>query len=136
MDWDIFRCCSENIDEFTETVVRYIGKLVDDTVPRITIRTYPNQKPWLNHSIRDALNKHTAAYKLLTYIWGYGGVKATSYSLQQMVKKAKRRYGENIQSQHEQSDFSRMWQGLREMSDCKVPMSSIMCTDTSQASTT
>ncbi|KAK1802897.1 hypothetical protein P4O66_021433 [Electrophorus voltai] len=48
--------------EFTEAVVGFIGKLVDDTIPKATIKTFPNQKPWRDKTIRNALNSHTAAY--------------------------------------------------------------------------
>ena len=38
--------------------------LVEDVVPKVTIKTYPHQKPWVNHSIREALYSRTAAYNL------------------------------------------------------------------------
>ncbi|KAK1799610.1 hypothetical protein P4O66_000381 [Electrophorus voltai] len=48
--------------EFMEAVVGFIGKLVDNTIPRITIKKFPNQKPWVDKTIREALNSCTAAY--------------------------------------------------------------------------
>ncbi|KAK1785730.1 hypothetical protein P4O66_019081, partial [Electrophorus voltai] len=40
-DWD----STDDVSEFTEAVVGFIGKLVDDTIPRTTIKKFPNQKP-------------------------------------------------------------------------------------------
>ncbi|KAK1795768.1 hypothetical protein P4O66_008834, partial [Electrophorus voltai] len=61
-DWDMFRCSTDDVSEFMEAVVRFIGKLVDDTIPRATVKTFPNQKPWVDKTIHEALNSRTAAY--------------------------------------------------------------------------
>ncbi|KAI3373751.1 hypothetical protein L3Q82_022333 [Scortum barcoo] len=34
----------------------------DDVVPRITVRTFPNQKPWVNGEVRAKLKARTDAY--------------------------------------------------------------------------
>ncbi|KAF7686814.1 hypothetical protein HF521_015207, partial [Silurus meridionalis] len=47
-DWDMFRRSSDDVNMFTEVVVGLIGKLADDTMQKNTIRTFPNQKPWVN----------------------------------------------------------------------------------------
>ncbi|RXN08511.1 leucine-rich repeat-containing 24-like protein [Labeo rohita] len=63
-DWDMFRNSSDDVNVFTEAVVGFIGKLADDTAQKMTIRTFPNQKPWVDKTIRDALRSRTAAYNL------------------------------------------------------------------------
>ncbi len=43
-DWDTFqRSFHDNVNMFTEAVVKFIGKLVDNYVPKATFRTFPNQ---------------------------------------------------------------------------------------------
>ncbi|KAK1804839.1 hypothetical protein P4O66_003678 [Electrophorus voltai] len=54
--------CSTDVNEFTEAAVGFIGKLVDDTIPRATIKMFPNQKHWVDKTIREALNSCTPAY--------------------------------------------------------------------------
>ena len=45
-DWDMFQVASENnIDEYTDTVTKFIRRCIGDVVPTVTIKTYPNQKP-------------------------------------------------------------------------------------------
>ena len=39
-------------DVYTDTVTEFIRKCISDVVPTVTIKTYPNQKPWLDGSIR------------------------------------------------------------------------------------
>ncbi|KAK1788612.1 hypothetical protein P4O66_002697 [Electrophorus voltai] len=56
--------CTDDVSEFTEAVVGFIGKLVDDTIPRITIKKFPNQKLWVDKTIHEALNSRTAAYNV------------------------------------------------------------------------
>ena len=42
----------------------FIRKCVDDIVPTITFRTYPNQKPWMNGEIHSMLRDQTAAFNV------------------------------------------------------------------------
>ncbi|KAK3534809.1 hypothetical protein QTP86_026082 [Hemibagrus guttatus] len=70
-DWDMFWRSSDDINVFTEAVVGFIGNLADDTVQKTIIRTFPNQKPWVDKTIRDALRSHTAAYNGLRTITDY-----------------------------------------------------------------
>ncbi|KAK1789806.1 hypothetical protein P4O66_015687, partial [Electrophorus voltai] len=56
--------CTDDVSEFTEAVVGFIGKLVDDTIPRATIKKFPNQKPWVDKTIREALNSRAAVYNV------------------------------------------------------------------------
>ncbi|KAK1802035.1 hypothetical protein P4O66_004367 [Electrophorus voltai] len=61
---DTDRGSTDDVSEFTEAVVGFIGKLVDNTIPRTTIKKFPNQKPWLDKTICEALNSCTAAYNM------------------------------------------------------------------------
>ena len=52
----MFWVASENIiDEYTNMVTEFIRKCIGDVVPTVTIKTYPNQKPWIDGSIRTKL---------------------------------------------------------------------------------
>ncbi|KAI5085915.1 hypothetical protein C0J45_23089, partial [Silurus meridionalis] len=92
-------CSSDDINMFTEAVVGFIRKLADDTVQNNTIRTFPNQKPWVDKTIRDALRSHSVAYNTGLATGDMHEYKAASYSVCKMVKDAKRRYGRKLESQ-------------------------------------
>lgn len=48
----VFRSSEDgDIEDFTETVVGFIVKVVDDTFLRRTIRTFSNQKSWVDKSV-------------------------------------------------------------------------------------
>uniref|UniRef100_A0A8C7VNF9 N-end rule aminoacyl transferase C-terminal domain-containing protein n=1 Tax=Oncorhynchus mykiss TaxID=8022 RepID=A0A8C7VNF9_ONCMY len=52
VDWDMFRTASNNnIDEYADSVSEFIRKCIDDVVPIAKIKTFPNQKPWIDGSI-------------------------------------------------------------------------------------
>ena len=50
-DWNMFWDSSNGIEEYTTSVIGYINKCIEDVVPTVTIRTYPNQKPLTTNNI-------------------------------------------------------------------------------------
>ena len=63
MDWDKFRIASNNnIDEYADSVSEFIRECICDVIPTATIKTFPNQKPWIDGSIRVKLKERTTAF--------------------------------------------------------------------------
>ena len=62
-EWNMFPDSSDGIEEYTTSVTGFIKKCVDDVVPTVTVRTYPNQKPWITGNIRTGLKGRAAAFK-------------------------------------------------------------------------
>jgi hypothetical protein len=49
-------CDSSNgIEEFTVSVTGFINKCINNIVPIVTVRIYPNQKPWIKGNIHTEL---------------------------------------------------------------------------------
>ncbi|KAL1277323.1 hypothetical protein QQF64_023996 [Cirrhinus molitorella] len=128
-DWDMFRRSSDDVNMF----VGFIGKLADDTVENTIIRTFPNQKPWVDKTIRDALRSRFAAYNTGLATGNMDDYKAASYSVRRAVKEAKRRYRKKLESQFQQSDSRSLWQGLRTITDYQRPSSRMGNVDASLA---
>ncbi len=57
-----FRASSSDVSEFTDVAVSFVNTLTEQATETITVTTFPNQKPWVDRTIRDAVNKRTAAY--------------------------------------------------------------------------
>ena len=92
-DWNMFRDSSNGIEEYTTSVINFINKGIDDIVPTVTVRTYPNQKPWITGNIRNELKARAAAFKEQetnpdTY-------KKSCSALRQTIKQAKCQYRTN-----------------------------------------
>ncbi len=51
-----------NIATYTDVDIGYTGKFNNDIIPRITVRTLPNQKPWVNREVRAKLKAWTNTY--------------------------------------------------------------------------
>ncbi|KAK3539731.1 hypothetical protein QTP70_012878 [Hemibagrus guttatus] len=85
-DWDMFRRSSDDINMFMEVVVGFIGKLADDTVQKTTIRMFPNQKPWVDKTIHDALRSRTTAYNAGFASSDMDSYKAASHNARKAVK--------------------------------------------------
>ena len=62
-DWNMFRVSSDCIEEYTTSVTGFINKCIEDVIPTVTVRTYPNQKPWITGNIRTELKARAAAFK-------------------------------------------------------------------------
>lgn len=131
--WGTFQSTSiDDIKEFTESVLDLIGKTTEETVPKVTVKTFPNQKPWINKTIRDALNMRTATYNSGLETGNMDDYKAASYNVRKAVREAKRKYGEKVESQFQQCDPRK--QGLRSMTDYKgTPPPPLVSADASLA---
>ncbi|KAK1796931.1 hypothetical protein P4O66_000895 [Electrophorus voltai] len=132
-DWDMFWRSTDDVSEFTEAVVEFIGKLVDNTIPRITIKKFPNQKPWVDKTIREALNSRTAAYNTGIISGNMDKYKSAAYGVWRAVREAKRRYGKKLETQFQQNGSRSLWPGCRTITDYRSPPSGLMSADESLA---
>ncbi len=113
VDWGMFRASSSDVSEFTDVAVSFVNTLTEQATESITVRTFPNQKPWVDRTIRDAVNKRTATYNEALLSGNMSEYKASCYALRRAVRAAKFRYSERIESHFQLKDSRRIWQGLR-----------------------
>ena len=116
-DWNMFRDSYDDIEEYTTSVTRFINKFTEDVVPKVTVRTYPNQKPWITGNIRTELKGRAQC--------------ESNYALRRTIKQTKRQYRAKIESYYTGSDTCRMWQGLQTITDYKEKHSRELHSDTS-----
>ena len=105
MFWD----SSNGIEEYTTSVIGFINKCIDDVVPTVTVRTYPNQKPWITGNIRTELKARAAAIKERDS--NPEIYKKSCYALRRTIKQAKCQYRTKIEAYYTGSDALR---------DCKI----------------
>ncbi len=89
VDWDMFRVSSSDISEFTDVASSYVNMLTEQATETVTIRTFSNQKPWVDRIIRDAVNQRTAAYNAGLLSRNMSEYKASCYALRRAVRAAK-----------------------------------------------
>jgi hypothetical protein len=89
----------------------------------VTVRTYPNQKPWITGNILTELKGRGAAFKV--------AYKKSCNALRRNIKQAKHQYRAKIESYYTGSDACLMWQGLKTITDYKGKHSCELPSDTS-----
>ncbi len=62
INWDMFQASSSDISEFTDVALSFVNMLTEQATETVSIRTFSNQKPWVDRTIRAAVNKRIAAY--------------------------------------------------------------------------
>ncbi len=113
VDWDMFRASSFDVSEFTDVALSFINTLTEQASEPVTIRTFSNQKPWVDRTICDAVNHRTAAYNASLLSGNMSEYKTSSYTLRRAVRAIKLRHRERIESHFQLNDSRRMWQGLK-----------------------
>jgi hypothetical protein len=99
------------------------------TVPTVTIRTYPNQKPWIKGNICTELKGRAAAFKVRDS--NPEAYKKSCNALRRTINQAKRQYRAKIESYYTGSNARRMWQGLQTITDYNGKHSRELPSDTS-----
>ncbi len=89
VDWDMFRASSADVSEFTDVALSFVYMLTDQATETVTIRTFSNQKPWVDRTIRAAVNQRTAAYNAGLLSGNMSEYKASCYALRRAVRAAK-----------------------------------------------
>ncbi|KAI3360709.1 hypothetical protein L3Q82_012850 [Scortum barcoo] len=86
----------------------------------LKVRTFPNQKPWVNGEVRAKLKARTDAYNsgdLEEY-------RKSRYALRRAISSAKRQYRDKVESHYKGSNTRSMWTGLKTLTDYKKKISS------------
>ncbi len=89
VDWDMFRASSSDVSEFTDVELSFVNMLNEQATETVTIRTFSNQKPWVDRKIRDVVNHRTAAYNAGILTCNMSEYKESCYALRRAVRAAK-----------------------------------------------
>jgi hypothetical protein len=90
----------------------FINKCINDVVPTVTIRIYPNQKPWITGNILTELKARAAAFKERDS--NPEAYKKSHYALRRTIKQAKPQYRTKIELYYNCSDDCWMWQTIND----------------------
>jgi hypothetical protein len=83
----MFRDSFDGIVDYTTSISGFINKCIDDFVPTVTVRTYPNKKPWITGNIHTELKGRAAAFKEQDS--NPEAYKKSCYALRRTIKQAK-----------------------------------------------
>ncbi len=86
VDWDMFWASSSDVSKFTDVALSFVNTLTEQATETVTIRTFSNQKPWVDRTIRAAVNQSTGAYNAGLFSGNMSEYKASCYALQRVVR--------------------------------------------------
>ena len=109
-DWDTFSG-EPNLDNATEVTTDYIKFCVDTVIPKMTIKVYPNNKPYITKEVKDCINRKKQAFKTNDHLQ----LKTVQKELNQRLKEAREHHREAIE-ENLQAMNSKKTMGLHENS--------------------
>ena len=92
-------------DIYADSVSEFIRTCIEEVFPIAMIKTFPNQKPWIDSSIRVKLKVQNTAFNQGKVTRNMTEYKQFSYSLRKAIKPAKRQYRDKIELQFNSSDM-------------------------------
>ncbi len=97
-DWQMFKDAATqgnhiDLEEYTSSVTSFISKCADDVVKIRTVKSFPNEKAWMNGEVRALSRAKRAAFKSNDKE-AYSTSRA---SLRAGIKEAKRRHQQRLE---------------------------------------
>lgn len=108
---------ADDIDEYTDSVCRFIRKCVEDVVLSRTVKVYPNQNPLINSKVDTALAARNAAFASVNT----SDYKHAHCQVSKTIKTVKYKYKDRVEQQFD-NPLS-MWQGLNTITDFRGKIS-------------
>ena len=92
-DWNAFNNSAADLDERAEVVSSFILYLKDSIIPTKCVKVFPNNKPWLDKVVKDALHRNTMPFCMVGLRIRYKLKTETRYEM----KRAKLQYKSRIE---------------------------------------
>ena len=109
-DWDIF-LSNDNPDEMVESVTSYMNFCVQSTVKTKTVKSYANDKPWINKDLKQCLHE-----KKLAHLKGDEITKRDKQKEFERLKwQEKKKYKDKTEQKFTKGNMKEAWQGLNTM---------------------
>ena len=100
MNWEMFRDNADNdVSVFMDVVTSFVATLIDNVVPTAMVKSFPNQKLWVDRSICSALKERTTTYNAGLLSGDMMEHKAACYQLRWDIADAKRCYRDKMEAQ-------------------------------------
>lgn len=61
--WDMFYETCANLEELNSVVSNYIQFCIDSVIPTKRIKVFPNDKPWMNSKMKEAVSRRKRAFE-------------------------------------------------------------------------
>ena len=107
-DWDMFINNAEDIDDLVDTVTDYIKFNTQMILPTKTLKQYPNNKPWINVTLRKLIVEKHNAFKT-----GDGNYREKQNEVDKAIERAKSEYKDKVEENFKTNKMKDAWKGLK-----------------------
>lgn len=108
-DWDMFKQSCGDLDELADVVCSYTTFCRDMIVATKTVKVYPNNRPWVNNSIRSCLYK-----KRLALCTGTAAdLHLATKELKAEIGKAKQKYKSDLENKLANNNLGSVWSSMK-----------------------
>ena len=106
-DWDLFIGSADDIDDLVDTVTDYIKFNTEMILPTKIVKQYPNNKPWINTTLRKLIvDKHNA------FKSGDDNYHKKQVDINKAIEVAKSEYKDKVERQFKTNKMKDAWKGL------------------------
>ena len=115
-DWELL-CDShgEDLDDLTDCITGYINFCVDSVVPTVTVRCFPNNKPWVTRDIKVLLNEKKRAFRDRDR----EQMRRVQRKLKERIQQGKDSYRMKLERKLQQNNLKDVWSGMRSITGYK-----------------
>ena len=109
--WDVLFESSCDLEYNVNVCTSYIQFCVDTVIPVKTVKTFPNNKPWVTKEVKSVLKRKNAALSNRD-----GSLKVVQKELNTVITAAKHTYKEKVERLFKSNQTKDAWKGLKQLS--------------------
>lgn len=108
-DWEMFEESCEDLDELTDVVCSYSAFCRDMLIPSKRVRIYPNNKPWINKSVKSLILEKKLAFQR----GEVSDLHTANRELKVEILKAKQSYKTKLENKMASNSLGSAWSSMK-----------------------
>lgn len=108
-DWGMFEESCKDLDKLTDVVCSYTAFCRDMLIPSKSVKIYPNNKPWVNKSVKSYIKKKRQAFQQ----GGSSDLQTATKELKVEILKAKQSYKTTLENKMASNNLSSAWSSMK-----------------------
>ena len=106
-DWNVFFDDCNDLDEANDVVTEYIKFCESVCIKTKTIKSFPNNKPWVTKEIKEVINEKKRAFAE----GNKDKIKAVQKKLSKMIREGKDKYKQKLERSFKDGNSREAWAG-------------------------
>ena len=105
-DWNVFvDACGDDLDELTDVTCSYAAFCRDMIIPSKKVKIYPNNRPWVNKSVKSSIQAKKNAFKQGSIY----DIQSATKNMKIEILKAKKNYKEKLEHNMATNKLGSAW---------------------------